>query len=44
MKKIFVICAMSMLVSCTSVGGSVNAGGGSNGVGMGIGIGTGFRF
>lgn len=43
MKKIMMVFAVLLLAGCT-VGGSVNAGGGSNGVGLGIGLGTGIRF
>ena len=44
MKKIFVILALSTLLSACSVGGSVGVGGGSNGVGVGLGSGSGIRF
>lgn len=43
MKKIGLVALIAMLTAC-SVGGSVNAGGGSNGIGLGIGLGTGIRF
>lgn len=43
MRKIFVIASILILTGCT-LGGSINAGGGSNGVGIGLGLGTGIRF
>lgn len=43
MKKLIVILFTLLLVGC-SVGGSINAGGGSSGVGVGIGLGTGIKF
>lgn len=41
MKKIVLITSILLIAGC-SIGGSVSAGGGSNGIGLGIG--TGIRF
>ncbi|RKR76993.1 hypothetical protein [Otariodibacter oris] len=43
MKKFLVLIMAITLAGC-AIGGSVNAGGGSNGVGVGFGLGTGIRF
>ena len=43
MKKMIFI-TMILLVTGCSLGGSINAGGGSSGIGVGLGIGTGIRF
>lgn len=43
MKKFLMIIMVLILTACT-MGGSINAGGGSNGIGVGLGLGTAIRF
>lgn len=43
MQKLMMFCTILLLAACT-LGGSINASGGSGGVGVGVGVGTGIRF